>query len=615
MKTMLMNKEVNCSNFRGLLSYLRKNYGHQGILQATDGLINNDRFQVSNKENLSERIRLQERHLTDSAYWVSYEFTLRLFANTKQILGGSNKLIKAGEEATIDHFSKSSFFLSRIFSAKYVCKQAPKLNARFNRTKTVELTELTDYSARFELHHYPNFIASKNICNWNLGIYTGLAKITGVKDAKCEEILCSAEGADRCVFLLTWTKEPNVFKQIMRWILRKISKDLITDYEIMVNERDQLIETLQQSEERYRVLTDQSLTGIFIHHNGTLVYINDCFSKMLEYSSEEMIGRRLWDFAHPDDKALVEENETTRAHGLSPSLNYEFRALQKGGGMVWLNTFATTIDYNGQKACMGNTIDQTSKKLAEAALQKARDELEINVQHRTVELSAANKQLRFEIEERKRAEEQTKSSLREKEILLREVHHRVKNNFEIISSLLGMSDIKNENQETKGLLEDARNRIYSMAIIHAQLYKSERFDKIFMHRYIQDLVDHLFNVYAGNGRAISPIIYASDVHLSINQAIPCALVLNELISNTFKHAFSKGDNGTVWVSINIFEDSKVSLKVKDNGSGISEDIDLDKTEGIGLKLARNLVVGQLNGNMRVNGNNGTEIYVEFETRK
>ena len=197
---------------------------------------------------------------------------------------------------------------------------------------------------------------------------------------------------------------------------------------------------------------------------------------------------------------------------------------------------------------------------------------------------------------------------------MREVHHRVKNNFEIISSLLGMTDINHEHLETKRLLEDARNRIYSMAIIHAQLYKSERFDQIFMQRYIQDLVDHLFNVYAGNGRSISPIINAADVYLSINQAIPCALILNELISNTFKHAFSKGDYGMVWISVNISEDGTVSLTVKDNGSGISEELDVDKTVGIGLKLARNLVVGQLNGDMRVDVDNGTEIYVEFKIK-
>jgi PAS domain S-box-containing protein len=612
---MLMNKEVNCSNFRGLLAYLRKHYGISGVQQATDGLINNDRYQVLNKENPSERIRIQEHHLTDSAYWVSYEFTLRLFSNAKYILGGSNNLIKAGEEATINHFSKSSFFLSRIFNAKFVCKQAPKLNARFNRTKTVKLAELTNNSAKFELCHYPNFTASKDICNWNLGIYTGLAKITGVKEAKCEEIACAAEGADRCVFLLTWSKEPNLFKQLIRWILRKVSKDLITDYEIMVNERDQLIENLQQSEERYRALTDQSLTGIFIHHDGMLAYVNDCLSNMLEYSSTDMIGKRLWDFAHPDDRNLVKENETARAKGVDRSLNYEFRALQKSGGLLWLNIFATTVYYDGQKACMGNIIDQTSKKLAEEALYKARDELEIHVQHRTAELLTANEQLRFEIEERRRAEEQTRASLREKEALLREVHHRVKNNFEIISSLLGMSDERNENQETKRLLSDARNRIYSMAIIHSQLYRSERFDRIFMERYIRDLIDHLSSVYTGNGRSISPIIYPSEVRLPINQAIPCALVLNELISNSFKHAFNKGENGTVWISIDISADKTVHLLVKDNGRGISEDLDLDKTTGIGLKLARNLVVGQLHGDFQVDGKNGTEIKVEFTAGK
>jgi len=495
---MLMNKEVNCSNFRGLLDYLRKYYGSKGILQVTEGLVDNDKYLVTDKVNPSKRVLIQKHHLLDPAYWVSYEFTLHLFTNAKHIVGGSNNLIKAGEKATIDHFSKNSLFLGRIFSPKFVCKQAPKVNARFNRTKTVKITELTNNSAKFELHYYPNFQAAKDICNWNLGIYTGLAKVTGVKHAKCEEIKCSAEGADRCVFLLTWEKGPNVFKQMLRWILRKISKDLITDYEIMVNERDQLIDTLKQSEE---------------------------------------------------------------------------------------------------------------------TLQKARDELEINVQHRTAELSAANEQLTIEIEERKRAELQTRSSLKEKEILLREVHHRVKNNFEIISSLLGMSDTTKENWETKRLLENARNRIYSMAIIHSQLYENERFDQIIMERYIRDLMEHLFYVYAGNERWISPVIYASEVHLSINQAIPCALILNELISNTFKHAFNEKESGTVWVSINTSEDGTVSLKVKDNGSGIPKELDLDKADGIGLKLARNLVVGQLNGDMCVKGDDGTEIRVEFKKWK
>ncbi len=495
---MLMNKEVNCSNFRGLFDYLRKHYGSKGILQVTEGLVDNNKYLVTDKVNPSKHVLIQKHHLLDSAYWVSYEFTLHLFTNAKHIVGGSNNLIKAGEKATIDHFSKSSLFLGRIFSPKFVCKQAPKVNARFNRTKTVKITELTNNSATFELHYYPNFQAAKDICNWNLGIYTGLAKVTGIKHAKCEEIKCSAEGADCCVFLLTWEKGPNVFKQMLRWILKKISKDLITDYEIMVNERDQLIDTLKQSEE---------------------------------------------------------------------------------------------------------------------TLQKARDELEIHVQHRTAELSAANEQLTIEIEERKRAELQTRSSLKEKEILLREVHHRVKNNFEIISSLLGMSDTTKENWETKRLLENARNRIYSMAIIHSQLYENERFDQIIMERYIRDLMEHLFYVYAGNERWISPVIYASEVHLSINQAIPCALILNELISNTFKHAFNEKESGTVWVSINTSEDGTVSLKVKDNGSGIPEGLDLDKADGIGLRLARNLVVGQLNGDMCVKGDDGTEIRVEFKKWK
>lgn len=368
MTKMLMNKDISCANFIGLLGYLREHYGDPGVRQVISGLVNNERYLVADNENPSRLTPIQEHHLTDSAYWVSNEFSLALFANAKNVVGGSSSLIKVGEKAAIGHFSKSSFFVSRIFSSKYVCKQAAKLNARFNRTKEVKLSELTDNSSTFELHYCPNLRPTKDICNWNLGIYAGIGKITGATDVKCEEIKCIVDGDEYCAFHLTWKKKPNLFKRMLRWVLRIISKDLVADYEVTVKDRNQLIGNLIQSEERYRALTDQSLTGIFIHHDGVLAYVNDCLSQMMNYSTEEMIGKKFWDFVHPEDRKMVEEREMARARGVNHSTNYEFRALQKSGELLWLETFATIINYNGQKACMGNVINLTSKKQAEEAL-------------------------------------------------------------------------------------------------------------------------------------------------------------------------------------------------------------------------------------------------------
>ncbi|UCD91156.1 MAG: PAS domain S-box protein, partial [Desulfobacterales bacterium] len=285
--------------------------------------------------------------------------------------------------------------LGRIFSTKFVCRQAPGLNARFNRTKEVMLTELTNHSAKFELHYYPEFNATKDICNWNVGIYTGLANITGAKDVKCEEIKCAVDGADHCVFLLTWKKGPNILKRMVRRVLRTISEDLITDYTITLNERDRLIDNLTQSRERYRALTDQSLTGVFIHHQGVLVYVNDCLANMLNYSPDEMNGKMFWDFVHTDDCAMVKRRELARASGANQLTNYEFRATNKGGDIKWLETFATIINYNGTKACMGNVIDLTSKKEAERALGESEEKYRSLVESTEDKIYLIDRDLRY----------------------------------------------------------------------------------------------------------------------------------------------------------------------------------------------------------------------------
>lgn len=359
-----MDKDINCSNFRGLLGYLRKHYGDEGVRQTLDGLVDNEDYLVADKENPSNLIRIHENHLNDSAYWVSNEFSLALFANAKKVVGGSNALVKAGEKAVIEQFSNTILFLSRIFSTKFVCKQAAKINARFNRTKQIKLSELTNNSAVFELHYYPNFRVTKDICNWNLGIYVGIAKMTGAVDVKCEEIECVVAGGEYCSFRMTWKKGPSFLKQMLRWFLKITSKDLIADYEETVKERDQLIDNLKQSEERYRALTDQSLTGIFIHLEGEIVYVNDCLAQMLSYAPGEMTGKKLWNFVHHKDRNMVKERELARANGIDVTTNYEFRAIQKSGEPVWFGLFAATINFNGQSACMGNVIDLTSKKQA-----------------------------------------------------------------------------------------------------------------------------------------------------------------------------------------------------------------------------------------------------------
>jgi two-component sensor histidine kinase len=215
-----------------------------------------------------------------------------------------------------------------------------------------------------------------------------------------------------------------------------------------------------------------------------------------------------------------------------------------------------------------------------------------------------------DITDRKIIEKHMTASLRDKEVLLSEIHHRVKNNFEIISSLLDMSSMATENQEVQNLLLSSRTRIHSMAMIHSQLYQGDRFDRIDMARQISELTEHLLFLY-GSEKKVVLVIEPSEVYLSLSQAIPCALILNELITNSLKHAFIDREQGKIQISIHNSDDNTVLLRVKDNGSGISKGAEAKPAAGLGLELVEHLITGQLKGEIRFNNDDGTEIFIEF----
>jgi two-component sensor histidine kinase len=217
-----------------------------------------------------------------------------------------------------------------------------------------------------------------------------------------------------------------------------------------------------------------------------------------------------------------------------------------------------------------------------------------------------------DITEQKQAEERLRASLDEKEVLLREIHHRVKNNLQIISSLLMMSSRKTQNQEAQNLLTDACSRVYNMSLIHSQLYRSDRFERIDIARHIQNLLGYLSQIYSGRDKSIRVTADASEVYVTLTQAIPCSLILNELISNSFKHAFEERPHGAIKVSVHKSSNDMVLIKVKDDGTGIPEEVDIDRPKALGFELVRGLVQ-QIKGKMQVKRKNGTEISIEFKS--
>ena len=213
--------------------------------------------------------------------------------------------------------------------------------------------------------------------------------------------------------------------------------------------------------------------------------------------------------------------------------------------------------------------------------------------------------------ERNLAEEKLRSSVEEKEILLREVHHRVKNNLQVVSSLLDLSMLHSNDPQTQRSLENARSKVNTMALIHTYLYRDSRFDRINIAQCLSTLVEQLSCIYSSSGK-IDTLIQSADVLLSINQAIPCALVLNELISNAFKHAFKGRGTGTIEIFISNDGHGEISIELRDDGIGIPDGLELDSADSLGLTLVRNLVRHQLRGEVFMRSKVGTEFSIRFK---
>jgi PAS domain S-box-containing protein len=218
----------------------------------------------------------------------------------------------------------------------------------------------------------------------------------------------------------------------------------------------------------------------------------------------------------------------------------------------------------------------------------------------------------FDITERKKAEEDIRVLLREKELLLREIEHRVKNNLQVISSLLDMTMMMASNQEAAELLEDVRSKVLALGLVHSRLYGADSLDQIDMDAYILEHVSHLKRIYEMRGKSTTHGMEPSGVYLSVNQAIPCALVLNEVICNSFKHAFEGREGGTIETSIHKSADGMVTVRVKDDGIGIPEGFDIEKANTLGMELIRNLVQEQLHGKLQMRRDRGTEVVIEFK---
>src|SRR3954462_12820874 len=208
--------------------------------------------------------------------------------------------------------------------------------------------------------------------------------------------------------------------------------------------------------------------------------------------------------------------------------------------------------------------------------------MDVTEQHRAREV------LEEDIARRKRAEEQLQASLGGQEALLKEGPHRVKNTLQLISSLLSLQASRIAEPAVAELFAESRNRVRSMALVHENLYRAGNFARISMATHIQNLCAHLIRAYGMNSRRIELAIQISDVQLDLDRAVPCGLIVNELVSNALKHAFPDGREGRVCVELQPFGGKQQVLVVGDNGIGMPHDLDYHRAESLGLQLVDKL---------------------------
>jgi PAS domain S-box-containing protein len=373
----------------------------------------------------------------------------------------------------------------------------------------------------------------------------------------------------------------------------------------VVDERKRMEMELRESEEKFRMLAESTPLAIMIYQGDYWVYSNPAGERMSGYSREELYTMHYWDFVAPEFWQLIRDRGRQRQVGEQIPRSYDFKIIAKDGTDKWVSLTGSLIQFRGKPAGLISVVDITERKKAEEALYTLTSELEVRVLQRTSELEQ-------EIEQRKSAEATITASLLEKEILLREIHHRVKNNLQIIASLLNLQSRYVKDETTLFSIRESQNRVKAMALVHEKLYQSTDLSRIDFDDYVRFLGKNLLSFFDLKGKGIAFTTEIHDISLDINTAIPLGLIINELISNSLKHAFPGGRTGKI--SVAVFRNNHIlSIIMKDNGAGIAEGFDWRNATSLGLRLVISLVE-QLQGSIELDRHAGTTFTIVLQEK-
>lgn len=334
----------------------------------------------------------------------------------------------------------------------------------------------------------------------------------------------------------------------------------------------------QETESKLSAILTNMPKVVIYQSMGEKDFISDNIEDMIGYNPAEILKEKFFFGAlmpDEDKKNVMTALKQWHSNDDDGILVMEFRLKKRSGEFIWVEDHMYRVkNDDGSTYLSGILIDVTERKLVEQNVSR---------------------------------------SLMEKELLLKEIHHRVKNNLQVVSSLLKLQASYVTDQNTVDVLLDSQNRVRSMALVHQKLYQSKDFSEIDFKEYINQLSEQLFNVFKQKSNSIIIDVTSNDARLSIDLAIPCGLIVNELVSNSLKYAFPDNKNGRINIAVNKTNNGRYEIIVKDNGIGFPGGINFKDTSTLGLQLV-NTLVGQIDGEIEMDSSQGTTFRVSFVNR-
>lgn len=337
--------------------------------------------------------------------------------------------------------------------------------------------------------------------------------------------------------------------------------------------RKEVSKSLCDSESAYRTIFENTGTAtVIINEKNIITLANTEFEKLSGYSKDEVEGKMGWtDFVVLDDlERMIQHNNLRITENESDPKHYEFRLSNKLG--IIKNIFVVAVIMPDSTNSLVSLLDVTKRRNVEAEIKK---------------------------------------SLKEKETLLKEIHHRVKNNLTVISSLLNLQSHYIKDKDDLIMFKESQSQAKSMALIHQKIYTSTDLKRINFGDYITTLSNDIFQSYVHDSNIVKLNLDVEDIMLDTDITIPLGLILNELLTNSLKYAFPPNiiDNGNIYVSL-LRNDNGYTLRVTDDGIGFPEDIDLENTDSLGLQLITTLT-NQIEGKIYLDQSKGTSFKIDF----